>query len=409
MAEGDGGVSLVAPDGGSVTPVPDQPNADGERASPGVGDVHERRLEAEDELDASLGAIYDRMNPEGDENVKPPEKRVQPRAPDGKFSGKESDAKAGAPEKEVTGDQTQTKEGEGQAPPATFALPRSWSPSMKETWDGIPPEAQRLISDREMQAHSAISEQGQALAAYKPLGSVLLQNKDLFQKHRAHPVDAVNRLLDVQRKLDQDAPRTLAAIAKRYGVTAGQIANALGQALPTATAGTEAPTGARDPRVDQVAEQLAKIDQRLSQREIQDREARIQYDAEQQSAVDTDVATWAQDKPFYHHVRERMAVLIENDLVDDLDEAYRKACDFDPEIAKQLEAQKARDEQARLAKDEQDRKAQEKSARDRHVSEAKRVGRMQLDDTQRPAHKGKRNGAWNTDSYLEDLYDRVSK
>ena len=425
----DSGVSQIAPDG-SVGPLNPEPNDEGNLVVPGTS--YERRNEAEKEIDSKLAAIWDKNHKDGDDENGPSKEAVDTKAAAdkkaaddkrrdeiGRFKAKDGDDKTGADKaaaegtkkpgdaEVVSGDKTQTEGKDGQEAPATIPLPRSWSPEEKEVWDALPPAAQQKFADRESTAHRAISEQGQVLAAYRPLGELLLSRKDLFARHRTTPVAAIDRLLDVQAKLDEDAPRAIAAIARVYNVPISAIASALG-VDPTKVDPAKPATTVVDPRVDQLAGQLSKVTARLTQREMQDIRAREQETARMQTQLDETVAEWSVGKEYFDHVREEMAFLVENDRASSFDEAYEMACYSNPQIRARLEADKLKAHEEKVKADAEAAKAKEKEEAEAHAKEARRTGRIQINGgTQVPARRAV-SGKWTEPGYLEKLHDKIA-
>jgi hypothetical protein len=425
---GENTVSQVQPDG-SVTGLNPEPNADGVRVVDGADHSRAAEVSAEDALDKRLNEIFDKHNPDGGHEEKSETtaeaKTDQPRGKDGKFAAKDTgegaDKTAADPDKDAAKTKADGEKGEapkdkadGQDKPATVAMPRSWSPAEKKMWDALPPEVQKKFADRESEAHTTISRQGQVIAAYRPLGELLAKNREVFARHNAPPMEGVARLIEVQRRLDQDPVTTVAGIIKAYtpknahpATFVRAVAHALG-APRIGADGKPIPADPRDQEIAQLRSQITQMSQRLDGRDRQETEVVQHQMAAQQQEVDQSITEWSKDKEFFEHVREDMAHFVESGQADDLDQAYDMACNANPEIRKHLAEKAKADEEAKAKADAEAKAKADKEAREKAASEARRTGRIQLDGTQHAGSRTTGGKRWNDNSYLEDLYDRVS-
>lgn len=417
----DANVSQVLPDG-STAPLTPEPNAAGERIVDDSATID--RYQAKQDEDAALTArleeIFDKNNPDGGPEGKtkaPTEDKAVDRNPDGTFKAK------GAPtgdatkqptegdkpkegDKTIQGDKPQENK-DGQQTAAPVPLPRSWSPDKRAVWEGLPRDTQEMLASREAEVHSYISRQGQVLAAFKPLGDILAKNKDVFARHNAQPIQGVERLIQLQRAMDENPADVLAKLARYYKVPLRDFASAYG--VPKLDQnGRPIPPDPRDEVIGALKTQVHQLNRRLDGRENSERQLIQQQTAAQMAEVVNDVHSWGADKPFFDHVREDMAYFVETGKADSLEDAYEMACNASPSIRKQLEAMKAQEAEAK-AKAEAEAKAKAEAAeREKHASEARRAKRIDVGGTHRPTTRAKPNGSWNENSYLESLYDRVT-
>jgi hypothetical protein len=140
--------------------------------------------------------------------------------------------------------------------------PQSWSPDKKAVWDGLSPEAKELVSQREQDAHKAISRYGQFVKGFEPVAKTLHDYKDTFEGKGLSFQEGVKQLLDAQRTLDRDPVAGIKALAEAYGVN-------LGQSL----------SGQRDPAIHQLQAQVDRLTAELKEASA-DRQHRYQQDAE---------------------------------------------------------------------------------------------------------------------------------
>lgn len=400
MAEGDGGVSLVHPDGTSTPVVPDTPG----QTAPRVGETQPapattaKQTEADREAatDAKLSAIWDKHNP-----PETTDKPVVSRAKDGKFaSKKEPEYKLADEEAKPEIEATETKEEEPakEASPA-IPIPKSWSSEGQSIWPKLSPDEQKYLSERETQAHTTISQQGRVIAAFKPVGELVQRYKPMFEYHQVAPIEAIGRLLDVQRKLDQAPVETIQAIAKIYKVDlakefGGQVQASQGE--PTGEA-IQVPPEVVAQIVEPLQNELFGLKNRLTQRENQERQATVVAEQRAQEATNQDVDQWSTGKPYFNDVRSTMSVLIASGEADSLDDAYDMACYANPKVRTKLSA-----DQAKAA---QTAEAQETA---RHASAAKRASVAQVGSSSRRTAPASGNGKWDDDGNLEALYDRIA-
>jgi hypothetical protein len=386
----DAGVVQVQPDGGTA-PLAPEANAEGVKPVNGVDSKYQSDVEAESALDKRLSDIYDKLNPEGTAQVEEPAEAVEKVGEVGKVL---RDLATGQFKSSKT-DQPQTAPA-GQ-PSAATQLPRSWSPEKAELWNALPPEARELIAARESEAHTTISRQGQTLAAFRPLGELLLANREVFDKHRVDPVSGVARLIAVQQRLDSDPMGTIAAIAQQYGVDLGK----LGAPAQPKDGQPKAPVSQTEA---QLRAELARLNARLDHREVNEKRQALAHEQALQAETDQDVRQWATDKPYFQHVRGLMATLVETKQASTLDEAYDMATYANPSIRSQLTKQQlAAAEQREKAAADAKRKETEK-----HTSAAMRAAKIQVGGDGRRVAPAAHNGKWDEDGYLGGVFDRVA-
>ena len=165
--------------------------------------------------DAALEALWDKHDAAGEVT------RETARDQNGRFAAASAD--------EAAGDDTDVSpEGDGgeAKPDAAISstqgangvpLPSNWR-GMEETWGKIPPELRESIKAHEDKIHQTLSQQGQALSAYKPLSDVFGEFQEYFNGERGSykPDEAVRFLFGLQRGMDSNPVETLLQIADTY-------------------------------------------------------------------------------------------------------------------------------------------------------------------------------------------------
>lgn len=258
--------------------------------------------------DDAMGAVWDRMerdNGSDRENGRfvsvDPEKRT-------------ADAGAGEGNEQEGGPET------GSSTPATSApLPGNWT-GLDEVWNKIAPEDRAKIAAVQNDLQAKLSDQGRAIAAFKPMQEVIERQKDYFDGRYKNadgsgitPTQAVEFFFNVQRELDKDPIAGLINIADRYGAR-DQLAAALGKAPAGDGQQGDAALRAEITSLRRQVQDLlnpASIDARISQKFSEKAAA---------DAADEEVSRLAKDKPLYSEIPEE-------DMVTAIHRARRKLGD----------------------------------------------------------------------------------
>jgi hypothetical protein len=308
--------------------------------------------------DELLEAIYDKHFPSRDEQ--------------GRFAGAQTD--------EETTDQPQQadpEQPEATEAPAAIEAPNAWSAEQKAKFATLPPDVQAYITQRESEAHQTISRMGQERAEIQPVRELLDQYGPMFDSRGMSRADGVATLLQAQAALDNDPVRALAAIADSYGINLA------------ATFGQDNPGSAE---VGQLRQTVFALQQQLASRESAERYAAEQQEHQLREQTQTEVQTWAEGKDHFQAVRGAMASLMQTNPSASLDDLYEMACNAIPEVRAKV----------RAAEDAKRREEQQ-----RHASQAKRVGALNV-GTGKRAVRAPAGKSWDDDSYLDSVFDRVA-
>jgi len=276
-------------------------------------------------IDDTLKSVYDKLHPT--------------RASDGKFASKEPQNAAPA---EPTSDQPAEVPQVETAKPS-IDPPNSWSSEQKAQWASIPPAAQEYIARRETEAHQAITRAGQRLKEVEPVTQVLDAYAQDFAQKGISPAQGIAILANAQRQLDANPVQGLIDIARSYGIDLSHAFQGDGQAQQVA------------PEVMQLRSEIDQLKGYLTQQQRSAHEA-------QMTTLQSEIATFAKDKPYFDEVRPTMAALLQNGQAETLDAAYDMAVHALPttrsriledqrkaEDAKRTAEQKAKAEQAKRA------------------------------------------------------------
>lgn len=310
--------------------------------------VTEAQVETTDAWDADLQAVWDKAH--------------QPRAEDGTFAGttEEPAEEAGATEEPATETegQTQTEEG-GQETPAT-AAPQSWPAEMKAKWAEISPEVRDLITKRETEAHSRISDLGQAAAEYQPLKQVLEHHKDAFVMRGQTYEQGVEKLLAADAFLSREPVRAIKWLADSYGVNLAQFG---GQQTNEGQQQVDPQIASLQAHIATLTRQLNETNNRVTHRETQEQESHVR-------ALESRIDAFASSKPDWaslerHILANVQVIAADNPGMDHqkiLEQAYEDArwSNRETRAIAMAEAQKA--EAEKKAKEEAERVVKAKKA-----------------------------------------------
>jgi hypothetical protein len=279
-------------------------------------------------IEDTLASVYDKLNPT--------------RAPDGKFKGNATAAEAAPSEAAPAQENTDQplKEASEPAAPAIEA-PNSWSAEEKGLWAKVPPEAQTIVARREAEAHRTISQQGQQIAAFRPVSEVLERHQASFQRNGVHPAQGIQYLLAASDALDENPVAAIQGLARHYGVDLAKLAT--GEPVDS------------DPRIAQLESHVRALTGHLTAREQSEQEA-------QKRTLVQVIENFAQSKERPHYAELEADILTLIPGIRDanpglaperiLAEAYEKAQWANPTVRQRILAdQQKADEEKRKAKE----------------------------------------------------------
>jgi len=231
--------------------------------------------------DDALGAVFDRMGRDGDVSS-------------GENPLAENPLEGGGGGEQPAGDTS--------TPPSGVPLPSNWR-GLEDTWGKIPPELREPIRAHEEKLHRTLSEQGQVLSAYKPLGDVISSYREYFNGERASykPHEAIDYLFSLQRNMDARPLDTLLEIADNY-----ELRPELARIFAAGGGGDNNPNVllARIGQLENTIRSMgdpAGIDQRISQKLHEDRTF---------NAVTEVIGRASKDMPLYAEVEGDLPIYI---------------------------------------------------------------------------------------------------
>lgn len=277
-----GSDAVVAP-GGSPPPAEQQNNI--------VVEKEQTSMAKDLSLDEELRKKFRELNaePERDEA--------------GRFKSKQENVQPTDDQLTDNKEETKSEETQQQAAPPVADAPASWNKEMKETWGKLPPEAQKYISERESQAHSVISQQGQLIAQFRPVGEMINKHIDVFRAEGVTPQDGIERLLQAHRMLNERPAEAIFALMNMYGVDPstylqGQVPGQQPSQQPTGE------VGALRKQIAQLEARLGEVGQTVKQREQQDI-------ASQRELLVSEINQFAKDNPLVEECESEFRQMVQ--------------------------------------------------------------------------------------------------
>lgn len=357
----------------------------------------------EDTIRASLADMKARNSEGVEELTTPQQKADRSRDKVGKFAKEKADRqhKEGAEEQAAA---SEAPEQDEQAPAVAapvvqqsqYQAPASFTAEGKAAFSKASPEMQKEVLKREADFHKHYQSTQPAVKYAETLHKVIQPYEQTFQRLGATPDQAIQGLLATDHRLRYGSPQekiqSLAVLVKEYGID-------LSQGLPEQTA--------VDPNVEylqrqnreamqaaqRAQQQVEELRQTYTQREEQERNARVQQEIDQ--AV----------KSGMPHLRElgvEIGTIIQSATARNqeitLQQAYEMALWASPQHRQELLAQQQADKQAEDAKKREAEAALARSARQSASINVQRRGTLpaqkkvgSMEDTIREALAAQRN------------------
>lgn len=248
-------------------------------------------------------------------------------------------ANAKAPEN--TENATEAQETLVEAIPPKKA-PSSWRKEAQELYGKLPQEFQLLqeeVERREADFHKGIESYKSKAQFADAMERVISPHMQTLQSLGVTPDVAVHHLLEADRVLRYSRPDQkrayLQQLARSYGIDLGQQPEGEPSYQPST-----------DPRVDAVINYLRQQEAMRQQQEV--------------AQLNSELSTFAKDKPHFEAVRNHMAGLLQAGVAKSLQDAYDMAIYASPDIRAQVLAQQQAEADQRR---QQEAKSQAEAAR----------------------------------------------
>ena len=190
--------------------------------------------------------------------------------------------------------------------------PDSWTPVAKAKFAEIPPEIQQEIARREEEVHKGFTKFDEERVLGKQIKDVITPYLPMIRAEGGDTVGAVSNLLQTAHMLRTDPRTAILNLAQRFGVD-------LGAGAP------------QQQNVDPVVQQLQ---QQIYQMQQQQQQQYYMKEQHENAQVQSTIESFASDPKnlYFSNVREYMAVLLDAEKAQSLQEAYDMACRADPQV-----------------------------------------------------------------------------
>lgn len=277
-------------------------------------------------LRESLDAAFEQSESSNDEPQEPAEA-----APAPSNDATEAEASETKPDDDLLDVQAKN-------PPKIEKPPINWNAEARETWSELPESVKTQVAERERQVNMLLQQTATERKAAQQFAQTLqpYQN-DLQQMGFADPFQAVKGVLDYAMQMRKGTPQQRAQAAANVIKDFGIDIDALDDALSGASGGNKSDTGFDLSRINEVLDQrLQPVNTLMSEIE----QARAQHQQTQQQQSLTQVSDFMSQHEFAEDVRMDMADLMDlaaqRGQTMTLEEAYERACQFNPHVRQVL-------------------------------------------------------------------------
>lgn len=247
-----------------------------------------------------------------------------------------------APKQETTGEQPQAQpQIQPDHQPEAVKPPMSWSKEQQAVFAALPPDVQRIISDRDKATHDAFLQKTSEIADIKRFSDEVRPIIDRYQPLIAQTGAPAGQVLDELFRIYEFSNRDPAGYLKWAAQSMGVDLSTLNQA----------PDEYVDPGLSELRGQQSQLAQQVQsvaswiQQQTQERQV-----SEIRAFADEKDAQGNLTHPHIGNVWQKMAQLQEKGLASTLQEAYDMAAWSDPSIREQLTRPKQPDETVENAK-----------------------------------------------------------
>ena len=214
---------------------------------------------------------------------------------------------------------------EQQAAPQVKPRPSSWKKDYEDHWSKLDPTLQDYINQREQDYAKGVSTYKQNWDQAAPIYEAMQPFMPLLQEHNIAPQQWIQNLGTAHKTLAMGSPeeklQMFAKLANDYGVP---LQGLTGQQA--------------DPQFSMMAQELNQLKNQWTQ-------FQTQREQQEQQAIQSEIASFAEQHPHFDAVRETMSQLLQSGVVTDLQSAYDKAIRLNDDLW-QKQQEEARQAQA---------------------------------------------------------------
>lgn len=320
-------------------------------------------------LEEQLSKIWDKSHLARDENG-----RFKSTKEPGEDEPPGDDQELSAPDQDETpveGGQEDDQPGDGSQVTdpheATVQMPKSWSKENEAVWQSLPPDAQKLIAQRDTETQTLVSRAGRAVETLRnvaPVLNVLEQYRPYLQQVGEHlgmqPVQLIDKTLSFEHAMRTETSNDrklgmLVDLAIDYGIDLSPV---LGPEAAEAIKNGQRAV-AEDPRVASLERTVQELAKRVTEpeRQARAREEQVLVKAVEDFEADT------KSFPHYATVKPLMAAIL-HDGEDDgrpmpqiLKDAYEQAVWAHPKTRELMLKEQQKRDADRLAEERRQKAA----------------------------------------------------
>jgi hypothetical protein len=206
--------------------------------------------------------------------------------------------------------------------------PQSWRGDAKQVWNDIPVAARQEIQRRELDQQAALRENASARNAIRSVNEVVSPHMDWIQAEKENPTELMGRMFNMERVARFGTTEQKADLAAEYliayGIDLQQLDTILAKRMSS-------PTQPAQPNIDLM------VKQRVEQELQPFREQQLKQQADVDRSVQEELTAFADTHPYFEDVRLEMSDFIDaaakRGHVLTLEDAYKRAVSFHPELA----------------------------------------------------------------------------
>lgn len=237
------------------------------------------------------------------------EQKARARDEQGRFA-KSAAPKDVADVKEVPGlDKPEEKPAQVSTPDGP---PIGWPADAKAAWNQLSPAIQAAVVKREQEISNGGRQWSEEKRRYE---ETLNPVREVSKRYGVDEKEGIQRLLTANEFLERDPANALRYLANLYRVDLKQLADAPRQAAPRV-----------DSAVQALYQEIHQLKQTLTSRE--------------QEEIQTEIQTFAKDKPHFSDVRQYMGRLLESGAAESMQDAYEQAIWAIPAVREKMQAER---------------------------------------------------------------------
>lgn len=283
-------------------------------------------------------------SPTGEVEAEADPAEVEAKAANEKTLRKEKTRTKGVPPEErvkpaEVGEKTPEQLAAESAAKPTEKAPLGWGPARDALWAKVPPDVRAVIAKREQDIQNGMSQAGRIRAVADEYRDIVAPHQDIIARMGSTPKQALSSVMQTATALivgtQAQKVAVLAEMIDRYGVDLPELDKALTESLNRKKNGG----GGAAPQPQPINFRAVPELQPLFKLQEQYMTAQQQRNQQMEQEANTAIQSM-QDKPYFNDVKDDIADIMEisakRGIVLTIQQAYDKACQLNPEVAKLL-------------------------------------------------------------------------